>query len=113
MDHTQRVVGGEERELGCTRGPGDEPAVATGHVSGEEVETRELHPRVRDRALESGDVGVIRHRGSEGPPVLHRGESRPLHARRALKQGKLCEERRAVHRVRHWTSLRQPLPLLD
>jgi len=44
MDHTQRVVGGEERVVGGTRGPGDEPAVATGYVSGEEVETRELAP---------------------------------------------------------------------
>ena len=65
-------------------GIGQNPAIACGHVTGGEVEARQLNTRILDGADESGDVGVRRRRGVERPPELDRleagvsGRARPI-----------------------------------
>ena len=56
-------------------GIGQNPAIACGHVTGGEVEARQLDTRVLDGADEGGDFGVRRRRGVERPPELDRLEA--------------------------------------
>ena len=54
--------------------PGDQPAVAARHVTGEEVQPGQLDAGVLDRRDERVDVAVGRHGLGERPPELDRVE---------------------------------------
>jgi len=65
-------------------GIGQNPTIACGHVTGGEVEARQLNTRILDGSDEGGDVCVRRRRGVERPPELDRleagvsGRARPV-----------------------------------
>jgi hypothetical protein len=94
-DRHVEVVG----ELGGTRGPGYEAAVAARHVAREEVQAHEPHARVRDGTDELVHGAVCRHRYVERPPVLDGVEPRPCRGRGALEHAELGEQDRQVHVV--------------
>ena len=67
-------------------GIGQNPAIACRHVTGGEVEARQLDTRVLDGADEGGDFGVRRRRGVERPPKLDRLEARVSGRARPVQQ---------------------------
>ena len=83
-------------ELGAAGGPGDQAAVAAGHVAGEEVQPDQLHSGVGDRAGEGVDVGVRRDGDGPGPPELDRVEPGLLRGRRPFEQREFGEQDRQV-----------------
>src|SRR5690625_3872142 len=87
-------------QLGRALGPRDQPAVATGHVAGVEVETGQLHPGVAQRRDEGVDLVLGRGGRGEGPPELHAVETRGLGGGGPLVQGEVGEQDRAVDGVR-------------
>ena len=88
-------------EFGGACGPGDQAAVAAGHVAGVEVQAGELDAGVGDGVLELGDLGVGGDGGFEGPPELDGVKAGGLRGGGALEQGQLRQEDGAVHCVRH------------
>lgn len=93
-------------ELGATSLPGNQAAVAAGHVAGVEVQARELNAGVLDGVLELGYLGVGGDGGFEGPPELDGVKTCCLRGGGALEQGQLRQEDGAVHCVRHRRSFR-------
>ena len=93
-------------ELGATALPGNQAAVAAGHVACVEVQAGELNASVLDGVLKLGCLFVSGNRSGEGPPELDGVKTGCLRGGGALEQGQLRQEDGAVHCVRHRRSFR-------
>ena len=93
-------------ELGGACRPGDQAAVAAGHVAGVEVQAGELHAGVGDGVLELGDLGVGGDGGFEGPPEFDGVKAGGLRRGGALQERQFRQQDGAVHCVRHRRSFR-------